>query len=182
MKKYTSRMFSFILIFAFVASCAVKPSGDSCKPKWYDKDYKSSSKVVYGKARENSIDESTARQLSMAAAQLNAMSQITTNITSEVGKIVEDPTLFDSKNREKHMNAVKAVSSKLSQKAKEQCNHCVVERSESCYDSGLHVIFTVVKIDVKEWLNSEIRSTISKEFKDETDAVMNKLNDWMDNN
>jgi len=182
MKTYTSKLLTLILILAFGVSCAVRPSGDSCKPRWYDKDYKSSSKVVYGKARENSIDEGTARQLSMAQAQVDALSQITSTINSEVGKIVDDPTLFDNKNREKHMNAVKGVSSRLSQKVNQSCNHCVVEKTESCYDQGLHTVFTVVKINVKEWLNSEVRNTISNEFKDETDAVMNKLNDWMESN
>ena len=166
---------SIITIFLslFLFSCGTETidpgAGGKCKPKWYKKD-KSDSNIVYGYGRESSRSSGTATALSLAAAQRDALNQISSIVDASIKSGVEELTAESAQGVGEEF--AQAVRDELGVDTNGACNYCYREDSEECEDGGKLVVYTKVKVNVDDYLNSDLR--------DRMEDILSRSNSIMD--
>jgi len=156
------------LIGCLLLSCfgggLVTTKGSKCEPKWYRNKEKSTKEVVYGYSWEKSRNSSIASQIGLAQAQSLALSQINQFIDNDLDAAFE--SVERNTGREVTDDFRSATLGELHVNVHENCSHCVIENSEDCIDDGYVVVYTMVKIDVQDYLD--------KEYQDKKEKLLEK--------
>ena len=133
--------------------------GEKCKPKWYKNQEDSDDKVVFGYSREKSRSSSLASKKGLAVAQSSALLQINSQINSDLRRGIEE--IERQTGEVVAADFSEAVYDELKVSTNEGCNFCVRDKFEECEDGDYMVVYTRVRIEVKKYLDQDLRNQMN---------------------
>ena len=108
--------------------------------------------------------------MSLAAAQRDALNQISSIVDASIKSGVEELTAESAQGVGEEF--AQAVRDELGVDTNGACNYCYREDSEECEDGGKLVVYTKVKVNVDDYLNSDLR--------DRMEDILSRSNSIMD--